>query len=89
MNEQDFNRIKEIAKELNDIRIKNNLTELQLRAKDEGFTHYDFHKEWNEIMLLTRGEHWLRDCKIVKMKQDKETNKIDEDMEYGDYINYK
>jgi hypothetical protein len=45
-------------------------------------------EECNGVMLLTRGEHRYRDCKIVYMIQNKKTNEI-KDMEYDEYINYK
>lgn len=85
---EDFNRIKEIAKELNEIRLRNDLRELQLTAGERICTHYDYKREWNEVTLLTRGEHPYRDCKIVSMEQDKRTNEIEE-MDYEKYINYR
>lgn len=88
MNKEDFNKIKQISKELNDIRLRNNLTEIQLLAEDKSFTHYDYHKEWNEVMFLTREGHKCKDCKIVCMKQDKHTSEL-EDMDYEEYVNYK
>lgn len=89
MNEQDFNRIKEISKELNNIRLRNNLRELQITSDHQQVTYYDYHNEWNEVTLLTRGEHRYRDCRIVSMKFDKETNKVTKEMEYDKYINFK
>lgn len=88
MNEQDFNRIKEISEELNLIRIRNNLKELQLKAEERSFTHNELHKEWDEVTLLTRGEHLYKDCKIVSMKKFRNSSEF-EDMEYEKYINYK
>lgn len=87
MNEQDFNRIKEISKELNDIRLRNDLRELELRSEHQQFTHHEYRREWNEVVLITRGEHRIFDCKIVRMEIDKETNKITKEMEYDKYIN--
>ena len=55
MNRQDFDKLSEIAKEINDIRLRNNLSEIQLQARDRSFTYYEHHEEWNEVMLLTRG----------------------------------
>lgn len=87
MIEQDFDRIKEIAKELNEIRVRNDLRELQLTASERQYTWFEDHKEWNEVTLITRGEHQYRDCKIVNMKQNKETKEIEE-MDYDEYMNY-
>lgn len=87
MIKQDFDRIKEMAKELNEIRLRNDLRELQLTADEVSCTYYDYHKEWNEVTLITRGEHQYRDCKIVNMKQNKETREIEE-MDYDEYMNY-
>lgn len=89
MNEQDFNKIKEISKELNNIRLRNNLQELQLTSDDRQITYYEYHKKWNEVTLITRGEHKYRDCKIASMTFNKETNDIIDDMEYVKYINYR
>lgn len=87
MDKSDFNRIKEIAEELNNIRLKNNLKELQLIAKDQSFTYFEYHEEWNEVTLITRGGDIYKDFKAVYMKQNKENNII-ENMEYNEYINY-
>lgn len=85
---EDFNKIKEIAKELNKIRLRNNLRQLQLIADEQSTTYYDYHKEWNEVTLITRGEHPIFDCKIAHMEQNKDTKEIKE-MDYEKYINYK
>ena len=90
MNEQDFNRIKEISKEINDIRLRNNLIELHLRAKDSTEIFSEEHKgwdEWNEVMLFTRNKEVYRSYKKVSMVQDKATNEMI-DMEYDEYMNY-
>lgn len=47
MIKQDFDRIQEIAKELNEIRLRNNLRELELKAEDRQYTWFEVHKEWN------------------------------------------
>ncbi len=88
MIKKDFNRIKKIAKELNEIRLRNNLRQLQLIADEQSVTYYDYHKEWSEVTLITRGEHPIFNCKIANMKQNKDTNEIEE-MDYEKYINYK
>lgn len=88
MDELDFNRLREIAEELNVIRKRNNLTELQLRAENDGRFFSD------NVMLLTREEykddfnHYREKCKICNTRYNKITNE-NEEMSYEDYINYK
>jgi len=83
MLEQDFNKLKEISKELNEIRLRNNLIELQLKAEDNSFISW----RYNQVMLLTRGKKKY-DCKINHMRHNKDTNEF-EDMDYNKYLNYK
>jgi len=87
MNKQDFNRLNEIAKELNDIRLRNDLNEVQLTAERRETTYYDYHKEWSEVQLLTRGEDKYRDCKFAYMKQYEDNEIIN--MDYEEYVNYR
>lgn len=88
MNIQDFNRLKEISKELNHILLRNNLTELQLRAENND-GYYS-----KKVMLLTREEykddfnHYKEKCRISYMRHNQELNETEE-MNYEDYINYK
>jgi hypothetical protein len=88
MDELDFNRLREIADELDIIRKRNNLTELQLRADNDGRFFA------NSVMLLTREEykddfnHYQEKCRIAYTRYNKLTNE-DEEMSYDDYINYK
>lgn len=88
MLEQDFDKLKEIAKELNEIRVRNNLTELQMRADNDNRYFID------NVMLLTREEyrddfgHFRERCRITRQRTDM-TAKEFSDMDYNEYLNYK
>lgn len=87
MDKQDFDRLSAIAKEINDIRLKNNLTEIQFIANKSSTTYYDYHKERNMVDLITRGEHRYRDCKIVTLEEDLDIGEVKE-MDYDIYMDY-
>ena len=88
MNKEDFDRLSAMAKEINEIRVRNNLTEIQFISSKMRITYYNYHKERNIVDLITRGEHRYRDCKIVTFKEDLDTGDIKE-MNYEEYANYK
>ena len=88
MDKEDFNRLATMAKEINEIRVRNNLTEIQFISNKTSTTYYDYHKERNVVDLITRGEHKYKDFKIVTFQEDLDTGEIEE-MDYEEYINYK
>lgn len=88
MNKEDFDKLSAMAKEINDIRVRNNLTEMQFISNKISTTYYDYHKEKNVVVLVTRGEHKYKDCKIVTFQEDLDTGDIQE-MDYEEYMNYK
>ncbi len=88
MNKEDFDRLSEMAKEINEIRVRSSLTEIQFIANKTSTTYYDYHKERNVVDLITRGEHRYRDCKIVTFEEDLGTGDVKE-MDYEEYVNYK
>ena len=88
MNKEDFDRLATMAKEINEIRVRNNLTEIQFISNKLSTPYYDYHKERNVVDLITRGKHKYKDCKIVTFQEDLDTGEIEE-MNYEEYINYK
>ncbi len=79
ISEQDFNKLKDISKELNDIRLRNKINKIELLVgKREAYE-----RNINEVAMIIRGDDFYKDCKIGTLRWEDNCFK---DIEYKDFM---